>query len=191
MVEGLLLDTIVYRVFVESEALSPAFLAELQATSEATFGEVPDLARIIEACSTNTIVSPLTSLSMHYARAATIPQQAVENDPSLRFYRDMMMTGRIATSFAREIIAPTFTRQVASGWKHVLDHQCFMLRNPSGNTPEMASILEDMRPPTLAKAAALLLAAAPAVHHTFGGGWQDLLNRVASTARSHPSAGST
>ena len=191
MVESLLLDTMVHRVFVESEALSTEFLAELQAASEAAFGEVSDLARVIEAGSANTIVGSSSPLSMHYAKATTIPQQSLENDPSLRFYRDMMMTGRIATSFARETMAPAFTRQVASGWRHVLDQQRFMLRNPSRIAPEMESILEGMRPPTLAKIAALLLAVAPAVHHAFGAGWMELLNRVASGTRSNSFTGST
>jgi hypothetical protein len=188
MVQSLLLDVIVYRAFVVGEPLNPAYLTELQRLSEMIFGEIPALTALIETASGDASVSSASSISVIYAYAAAISAQSVRSDPALRFYRDMMMTGRIATSFARGALAPAFVSEVATGWQYVLDHQRFRLRSPAGHVPAIESALEDMKSPTLAKTAALLLAAGPAVGHRYGDGWEELLTRIAlsqSAARSN------
>jgi tetratricopeptide (TPR) repeat protein len=179
MIEGLLLDAIVFHVLVDRKSLNREFLVHLGQASEECFGDVPEHKGIINAASGSASVNSDSPMSELYARAATISSEAIRADPSKRFYRDMMMIGRIATSFARNALAPAFAEQVASGWQSVIDHQRFLLRNPSANVPPIELVLRDMSAPTLTRAAALILAAAAAVCHSFGPGWQDMLGRIA------------
>lgn len=180
MLQSLVLDAIIYRAIVASEPLNRQFLDGLQQASNTIFGESSDISTIIRTASGEIPVGPTSSMSAIYAYAAGISEQSIRGDPALRFYRDLMITGQIATSLGRGALAPAFVRKIADGWQYVLDRQRFRLSNLAHHLPAIESALQEMKSPTLEKTAALLLAAAPAVGHKYGEGWQELLMKIAS-----------
>lgn len=178
MIEGLVLDLLFYRILAGGY-LDQEFLDELRRSTSLVLGNGNDLARILDVVSGEAQVRSGDPASVVYASAAVIPKQAIGNDPAIRFYHDMMMTARIAVSFAQGVLAPALASEMATGWHHVLEHQQFMLRSPSNYVPTIKAAIEGMTP-TLASAAALLLAAAPGVGHKFADGWHDLLIQLYS-----------
>lgn len=178
MIGGLVLDVLFYRI-TAGNSLDREFLDGLRRSTDLIFGSDPELTLILDVAAGSVQVKHESSTSVRYAAAAATSEQAIEGDPALRFSRDMMMLGRIATSVANRVLAAALANQMAVGWRHVLDQQRFMLRSPSSYAPAIEAAIEGMTP-TLVGPATLLLAAAPAVGHKYGDGWQDLLTRLSS-----------
>src|ERR1700730_4855894 len=155
-------------------------LNELRRSSEIVFGEDAGFQAILDVASGDIRVGPSDPMPMIYASAFVISREAVESDPAVRFYRDMMVLGRLATSFARAVLSSPIITKMTESWGRVLEQQSFRLRNPGVHAPEIEAALRKMTVPSSQNAAALLLAVAPAVGHSFGPGWEELLTRLAS-----------
>lgn len=181
MIQCLSLDVILYRKIVAGEALDCGFLDELRRSSEMVFGPDPDLVSVVDAVYRDVRAGPADPMSVIYASAVKISDLAIVCDPALRFYRDMMVVSHIATSFARRALAAAAVNKIVAGWRYVLGHQRFMLRNPAIHAPAMEAAIEKMKVPALGNVAALLLAAAPAVGHRYAEGWKEWLRGIASS----------
>jgi hypothetical protein len=156
MIQGLVLDVLVHRVVI-GKALDREFFDVLRRSVDVVFGSERDLTSILDAVSGDSELSREDLTSVTYAAAAAISGKAVESDPALRFYRDMMVTSRIASSFANGVLACAFAPGMAAGWRHVLNHQQFMLRRPASNTPAIEAAIDGTQVPSLASAATVLL----------------------------------
>ncbi|MGC1575741.1 MAG: hypothetical protein WA813_06375, partial [Beijerinckiaceae bacterium] len=82
-------------------------------------------------------------------------------------------------SLARAELEPGVAKIIATGWASVLKHQRFLLKNPSRAAPAIEDAINSADPPSIASAAALLLAAKDTVTHCFGEGWFDTLKSAA------------
>ena len=95
------------------------------------------------------------------------------------FHRDLMVIMHVIYSPARAELEPGAARIITAGWTSVLEHQRFLLKNVNVTAAGIEDAINSANPPSLASAAALLLAARYAVTHRFEEGWFDTLKSTA------------
>jgi hypothetical protein len=118
------------------------------------------------------------------ARGIAIPDVNADQEPSTRFFRDMMIVGHLAFSLGRLSLAPQVASKIARGWQFVLDHQRFRLRNPRNGVPAIEAAIATTGTDAVGAIAELLLAAADSVEHPLGDGWIEMLKTLRKTKRS-------
>jgi hypothetical protein len=177
-IQGLVLDVLVYGGRL-CRGFDQEFVGALRRSVEEVFGSNRDLTLILDAASGRAVIGRETLTSAIHAAAIVISEKAMDEDLSVRFCRDMMTIGRIANSLVSKVLASAFVPRMVAGWLHVLNHQRFMLRSPASNAPAIEVAIDGSKASNLASAAAILLAAAPAVGYKYGEGWEELLKRIA------------
>lgn len=185
-IERLPIDAVLYHTIVADKPLDHSFLDGLRHGLEMIFGDDPDLASIFKTLSGDLEVGPASPMPLLYAAAAAIPDGSVIGDPSLRFYRDAMVTICINSSLGRGALASAAATKIAAGWRFVLDHQRFMMSSPASHVPAIDLAIAKMKKPApkLGDAANLLLAVAPAVGGDARKGVLDLLSQISLSASS-------
>ena len=139
------------------------------------FENQPQLDRIFDSASQLYAVGPDAARTVMLANGIAIASSAVEEKPSRRYHRDMMLIMHVIYSLARPALEPGVAKMITTGWASVLEHQRFLLKNPGRAAPAIEAAINSADPPCLASAATLLLAARDTVTHRFGEGWFDVL----------------
>lgn len=114
------------------------------------------------------------------AQIFRLSPEAIAEDPSTRWSRDVLALQHVAHSFARDILQPLLVENVLSGWGSVIQNQRFLLAAPMRNVTHIETALVDCRNEGLPGVAKILLAAMPAVNSDPPSSWLDALNRVAN-----------
>ena len=175
-IQSLILDALTAHVL--AAPLDAPSLEELRVETRAVFGIHPQLELIFDAASQLFTIGPNASRAAMLASGIAIAPSAIEGEPSRRFHRDMMVIMHVINSLARAELEHGAARIITAGWTEVLEHQRFLLKNVGGATPGIEDAINSANPPTLASAAALLLAARYTVTHQFEEGWFDALKSV-------------
>jgi tetratricopeptide (TPR) repeat protein len=178
-IQSLILDT--FTVQVLAGRFDAQTLEALLAETRAVFGTQRQLDQIFDSASQFYAVGPDAAGAEMLANGIAIASSAVEGEPSRRYHRDMMLIMHVIHSqAARAVLEPGAAKIIATGWASVLEHQRFLLKNPSIAASGIEEAINSADPPNLASAAALLLAARYTVTHHFGEGWFDTLKSVAA-----------
>jgi hypothetical protein len=176
-IQSLILDALT--ALVVAASLNARTLYALCAETHAVFGIHPQLVPIFDSASQLYVVGSDAPRAVMLANGIAVPSSVVEGEPTRRFHRDMMMIMHLIYSLARTELEPGVAKIITTGWASVLEHQRFLLRNPSGAAPAIEDAINSVDPPGLASAAALLLAARDTVAQRFAEGWFDTLTSVA------------
>ena len=172
-IQSLILDALTAHVL--AAPLDARTLEALRVETRAAFGTHPQLELIFAAASQLFVVGPNAARAVMLANGIAIASNAIEGEPSRRFHRDMMVIMHVIYSLARAELEPGAARIITAGWAEVLEHQPFLLKNVGRAAPGIEDAINSANPPTLASAAALLLAARYTVTHHFEEGWFDAL----------------
>jgi hypothetical protein len=113
------------------------------------------------------------------AEAAAINEEAVHDDPALRFKRDLLVVLHTGASAARQLLEPLIVGALGRGWGFVLECQRFRLSAPGNHAPAIEAARSSMNSLGLHGAAALLLAADPAVRYGLNDHLIDALRKIA------------
>ena len=176
-IQSLILDALTAQAL--AAPLDAHALEALHAETRAVFGTQPQLELIFDAALQPYAVDPNAARAVILANGIAIASSAVEGEPSRRYHRDMMMTMHVLFSLASAELEPGVAKIVTTGWTSVLEHQRFLLKNPGRAAPAIEDAINSADPPSLASAAAVLLATRDTVTHRFGVGWFDTLKSAA------------
>ena len=176
-IQSLILDALIAQVL--AAPLDARTLEALRVQTLAVFGTQPQLDRIFDSTSQLYAVGPDAARAVMLANGIAIASSAVEGEPSRRYHRDMMLIMHVIYSLARAELEPGVAKIITTGWAAVLEHQRFLLKDPGRAVPAIEAAINSADPPSLASAAALLLAARDTVTHRFGEGWFDTLKSAA------------
>jgi len=177
-IQSLILDVLTAAVLEAS--LDVRALSTLRAETHAVFGSQPLLDSIFDSAAQLPAIASDTTRAVMLADGIGIASSVVEEEPSRRYHRDMMVITHVIYSLARAELELGVAKMITTGWASVIEHQRFRLRNPSGAAPAIEAAIKSADPPSLASAAALLLAARDTVTHRFEEGWFDALTSVAA-----------
>jgi tetratricopeptide (TPR) repeat protein len=176
-IQSLILDALTAHVL--AAPLDARTLEALRAETHAVFGIQPQLDPIFDSASQLYAVGSDAARAVMLANGIAIASSAVEGEPSRRYHRDMMVIMHVIYSLARAEFEFGVAKMITTGWASVFEHQRFLLKNPGRAAPAVEAAINSADPPSLASAAALLLAARDTVTHRLGEGWFDTLKSVA------------
>jgi hypothetical protein len=176
-IRSLILDMITAQVL--AAPLDARTVEALRAQTHAVFGAQPQLDPIFNSASQLYTVGSDAARAFMLANGIAIASSTVEGEPSRRYHRDMMVIMHVISSLARAELEFGVAKMITTGWVYVFEHQRILLKNPSRTAPVIEAAINSADPPSLASAAALLLAARDTVTHRLGEGWFDMLKSVA------------
>jgi hypothetical protein len=176
-IQSLILDALIAQVL--AAPLDARTLESLRAETHAVFGTQPQLDRIFDSTSQLCAVGPDAARAVMLANGIAIASSALEEDPSRRYHRDIMVITHVIYSLARAALELDVAKMITTDWASVFEHQRFLLKNPGRAAPAVEAAIKSADPPSLASAAALLLAARDTVTHRFAEGWFDTLKSTA------------
>jgi hypothetical protein len=176
-IQSLILDALTAQAL--AAPLDARALDGLRAEARAVFGTQPQLELIFDTALQPYAVDPNAARAVMLANGIAIASSAVEGEPSRRYHRDIMLITHVIYSLARAELEPVAAKIITTGWASVLEHQRFLLKSPGRAAPAIEDAINSADPPSLASAAAVLLAARDAVTHRFGEGWFDTLKSAA------------
>lgn len=174
---ALILDALIGQVL--AAPLDARTREALRAEKHAVFGTQPQLDRIFGSTSQLYAVGPDTARALMLANGIAIASSAVEAQPTRRYHRDMMVIMHVIYSLARAELEFGAATMITTSRASVFQHQRFLLKNRDRAAPAIEAAINSADPPSLASAAALLLAARDTVTHRFGEGWFDTLTSAA------------
>jgi tetratricopeptide (TPR) repeat protein len=146
-----------------------AFLVAVKRACTTVFGEIGATEAVLLAAADPFIVKSSDRRAEMLARGIAIPDVSADQDPRIRFFRDMMIVGHLAFSLGRTTLTSQVTSKIARGWQFVLDHQRFRLRNPRNGVPAIEAAIKTTETESMGRIAELLLAAADAVERMQAG----------------------
>jgi tetratricopeptide (TPR) repeat protein len=159
-----------------------AFPENLRRATISVFGRDSPVNVLLQAASGLYAIGSKASRAVMLTHGIAISDLDADQDPARRFHRDMMITDHLASSIARTTLAGKAATKIARGWNFVLEHQCFLLRNPSKNAPDMKLAIARIERDGIPAVADLLLVAFDAVDHQFSDAWIDVLKSFKTVA---------
>lgn len=175
-IQSILLDILAIRTI--ERPIDEIFLAALDRVATAILGHTVVIDSVIRAAADSRFVRQNAGRAEMLARGMVMSDEVANQDPSNRFYRDMMMVGHLAFSLARSTLASQAAPKISRGWRFVIDQQRFRLRNPRESVPAMEAAIAKIETNKIAATAELLLGAADAVEHQFADGWIEILKTL-------------
>jgi hypothetical protein len=137
------------------------------------------MAPLFEVAAGRGMAGTQAPLPIWAAEAAAINEETVHDDPGIRFKRDLLVVLHAGASAARQLLEPLIVDAMGSGWEFVLQCQRFRLSTPGNHAPTVEAARLSMNSLGLRGAAALLLAADPAVRYGLNAYLIDALRKIA------------
>ena len=176
-VQSVLVDLMIWQA--SKNGLDAEFFEALEKAAMSVFGRHGAIDEVFGAAAAPEHVNPASVLIVVLAGGIGIRTEQVEQDPAIRFRRDLMVVAHLGLSFARHILGDSVACWVIAGWQWVGDQQRFMLRDPMHTMAPIDAITGDLGRRKLSDAANVLVAARDAVQHNFPESWFDLLKGIA------------
>jgi hypothetical protein len=176
-IQSLILDALTVQML--AGPLNARTLESLRAETHAVFGTYPQVDSIFDSASQLSAGGSNAARAVILANGIATASSTVEGEPSRRYHRDVMVITHVIYSLARVELEFGVAKMIATGWASVIEHQRFHLKTPDIAVPAIQAAVNSADPPSLASAAALLLAVKEAVTHRLGEGWFDILKSAA------------